>query len=281
MSQSEQGYAITQGTRLLQELVGTGKYIFDIEEAKQAAGRLNIKPERLKWLLFELVQGGWLSRLKRGLYVGTGKLPGEAQIHSFAVAARLVIPAAISHWSAMNHHGLTEQLPRNVMAMTTQKVYPPSLRRKEDNQRRGKHAWEIDGIRYEYITVKPEHFFGIEQVWVDQMFRVPITDKERTVLEGFASPHTFGSLSEVLGILEEHLTAIDVPRLIGYALQYNAIAVIKRLGWALEQMSVSTKKLQPLKDYPASGYRLLDPTKPKQGSYDSRWMVQNNLKAKL
>jgi predicted transcriptional regulator of viral defense system len=279
MVKEQTGYAITQGTRLLQALLAEGRYIFDMGEAKEVAAQLDMRPERLKWLLFELVQGGWLSRLKRGLYVGTGKLPGEAHVHSFAIATRLVTPAAISHWSAMSHHGLTEQLPQHVMAITPQKIYPPSLRQKEGKRDKEKHAWEIDGVRYEYMTITPEHFFGIEQVWVDQMFRVPITDKERTLLEGFASPQTFGSLSEILGILEEHLKELDVPKLIQYALQYNRIAVVKRLGWALEQMSIPHKKLQPLKDYPASGYRLLDPTKPKQGSHDSRWMIQNNLKA--
>jgi predicted transcriptional regulator of viral defense system len=279
MTQQEQRYAITQGTRLLQALSAEGKYIFDTDEAKKVAEKLDIGAKSLSWLLYELVRGGWLSRIKRGLYVGTGKLPGEAQVHPYAIATRLVSPSAISHWSAMNHHGLTEQLPRNVMAMTTRKVYPPSLRQEEKKGSKEKHAWEVDGIRYDYITVTPEHFFGIEQVWIDQMFRVPITDKERTMLEGFASPQSFGSMSEILGILEEHLKTLEVSKLIEYALKYNSIAVIKRLGWALEQMGVPSRKLYALKDHPATGYRLLDPTKPKQGSYDSRWMIQNNLKA--
>lgn len=166
--------------------------------------------------------------------------------------------------------------------MTTQKVYPPSLRSagREGGEikKQGKHAWIIEGLRYDYVTVKPDHFFGIEEVWIDQMFRIPITDKERTLLEGFAFSKVFGSLSEVLGILEEHLKSFDITKLVEYAIQYDSIAVIKRLGWALDQVGIPLKRLQSLKEYPATGYRLLDPTKSKVGNYDSRWMIQNNLK---
>jgi len=96
-------------------------------------------------------------------------------------------------------------------------------------------TWEIEGVRYEYVIVKPEFFFGVEEVWVDQNFKVPVTDRERTMLEGFASARMFGGLGEVLGILEEHLCEFDIDKLVGYALHYGKSSVIKRLGWALEQ----------------------------------------------
>jgi len=34
--------------------------------------------------------------------------------HEFEIAMALAHPAAISHWSALHHHGLTEQAPRKV-----------------------------------------------------------------------------------------------------------------------------------------------------------------------
>jgi predicted transcriptional regulator of viral defense system len=276
----EKSYSMNQGTRLLQGLINKGKLIFDMAEAKETAKQLNIPVEQLPVLLHHLAKDEWIIRLKRGLYAGSGKLPGGTIINPFVIATRLVDPGAISHWSAMNHHGLTEQLPRNVTVMTTQKVYTPSMRSK--NKKSGqKHGREIDGVRVEYVTVKATHYFGIEQIWIDQHFKISITDKERTLLEGFSSPRSFGSLSEILGILEEHLGELDVDKLIAYALQYDNIAVVKRLGWALEHLGIDADRLQQLRDYPATGYRLLDPTKPKRGKYESRWMIQNNLKAKF
>lgn len=276
---TEKSYSMNQGTRLLQGLTSKGKLIFSMKDAKEAAKGLEIPEKQLPVLLHHLAKDEWIIRLKRGLYAGSGRLPGGTILDPLVIATSLVEQGAISHWSAMNYHGLTEQLPRSVTVMTTEKVYTPSMRSK-DKKTGQKHAREFDGVRLEYVTVKPEHYFGIEQVWIDQHFKVSITDKERTLLEGFVSPRTFGSLSEILGLLESHIHELDVDKLIAYALKYDTISVIKRLGWALEQLGIESERLQALRDYPATGYRLLDPTKPKRGHYESRWMVQNNLKAK-
>lgn len=277
---SKGGYASPQGTRLLQALASDGCYIFEMAELKPIAAKMGISEGQLWVLLHNLEEGGWITRLKKGLYIGTGKLPGEAAAPPFAIATKLAEPSAIGYWSAMSHHGFTEQIPVAVSVMTTKRVYPPSTRQPHTKAKDKKHAWIIDNVRYEYVTVKSQYFFGIEQIWIDQFFRVPITDKERTLLEGFANPGLFGGMGEVLSIMEAHFKEVNLEKLIQYALKYDNISVSKRLGWALEQLKVSSKKLEPLKLIPAKGYRLLDPTRPKHGEYLSQWMLQNNLKAK-
>ena len=212
------GYGETLGIRLLREMAERGLFIFSTDEAKVAGGEIGIDEGYCPQLLAHLVAGGWLRRLRRGLYAGLGRLPGSVEVHPFAVATRLVSPAAISHWSALHHHGLTEQVPRHVTASTPRKVVTPSMRTPSKVQRRegqqtgeegGKHLWQTNGVAYEYFTVTRDRFFGIEEVWVDEHFRVPIYDKERSLLDGFVAPRVFGSLSEPLGILEEHLGALD------------------------------------------------------------------------
>jgi predicted transcriptional regulator of viral defense system len=127
-AQSKNGYSETQGVRLLQELVRDGRFIFTTEEAKAAAFRLGIPDSYLYQVLSRLVDGEWLRRLRRGLYAGTGGLPGTLHIHPFAIATRLVVPSAISHWSALSYHGLTEHVPRIITACTPKKVVTPSMR---------------------------------------------------------------------------------------------------------------------------------------------------------
>jgi predicted transcriptional regulator of viral defense system len=226
------------------------------------------------------VAGGWIRRLRDGLYAGTGTLLGDVDIHPFAIATHLVSPSAISHWSAMSHHGLTEQIPRAVTAFTPKRFMTPSMRTTAKQGSMSKQAWEVEGVRYEYVIVKPEFFFGIEEIWVDQNFKVPITDKERTMLEGFASPRLLGGMGEVLGILSEHISEFDLHKLVGYALRYGKASVIKRLGWALEQAGAPVSVSAPLAEVPISGYRVLDPTRPRTGPCDGRWMIQNNLAAR-
>jgi predicted transcriptional regulator of viral defense system len=274
-------YGKTQGIRLLNALAEEGQFIFSASEAKVIALRLGVPKGYLDNLLPYLVDSGWLIRLRRGLYARSGTLPGDIHIHSFVIATHLVSPSAVSHWSALNYHGLTEQVPMIVTAFTPKKVVTPSMRKGCDNKTSGRHAWEIAGVRYEYVSVKREHFFGIEEVWLDENFKIPITDRERTMLETFITTRMFGGMGEALGVLENHIHELDLEKLAAYALRYGKASVIKRLGWALEQTGATEDILAPLLNPPVSGYRLLDPTRPAQGPCNKRWMIQDNLRGEI
>lgn len=269
-------YGGNQGVRLLRRLFESGRFIFTTEEAADAAAQAGIQRSYVGELLSRLARGEWIHRLRRGLYVGTGGLPGNTRVHPFAIATRMISPSAISRWSAMQHHGLTEQIPLSVTATVPRKVYVPHPEQEGDVELGGQSR-QVLGLRYDYVSVDPKQFFGVETVWVDEAFQVPITDRERTMLDGFAVPRDFGGMPEVLGILEEHLREIDVERLVHYAVRYGKGSVAKRLGWALERFGVPENTLAPLVQVPATGFRIVDPTGPRRGPCDRRWMIQNNL----
>ena len=271
-------YGVTQGEQLLRKLSTQGKFIFRMEDAHPAARDLGIK--HLPMLLSQLVQGGWLQRLSRGLYAFGTTTPATPQVPPFAIATALVRPSAISHWSAMSHHGFTEQIPRMVTAFTPRRVITPSMRCPSGNGAKEKHYWEIAGLRYKYMFVTKAAFFGVEEIWMGEFFKVPITDRERTLLEGFISPRYFGGLGEILGMLEDHLRIVDVDKVVQYALQYKKSAVIKRLGWALENAGVSESTFAPLLKFPLTSYRILDPVRPLSGRHNKRWMIDENVIAR-
>ncbi|MBM3298784.1 MAG: type IV toxin-antitoxin system AbiEi family antitoxin domain-containing protein [Deltaproteobacteria bacterium] len=269
-------YSNTKGLQLLQELANQGLFIFTVADAEAPASKIGISENYLSQILSHLERAGWIVRLRRGLYAGTGSLPGGVRVHPFAIATRLVKPSAISHWSAMSHHGFTDQIPHVVTALTPQKVVTRTMRESK-GEIVGKHAWEVAGVRYEYVSVVQDHFFGIADVWIDEHFRVSITDKERTILETFISPRYFGGIGEALQTLEEHVQELELGKLVGYAVRYGKASVAKRLGWALERLDARSEFLEPLQEMPVKGWRLLDPTRPRRGPYDKRWMIQNNL----
>ncbi len=274
---SESQSSGTYGVQLLRALAEDGRLIFSTKEAKESAQRIGIPDNYLNLLLTFLIRDGRITRLSRGLYVRSGTAPGDIQVHPFAVATRLVAPSAISHWSALSHYGMTEQVPQIVTAFTPKKTFPPSMRGNQKQEVRRRHGWVIDGVRYEFVTVKREHYFGIEQVWVDEYSRIPIMDRERTVLEAFISPRAFGGLGEALGIIETHIHRLDPEKLVAHAIRYGKIAVAKRLGWAMEHAGVSESILVPLLKMPTTRYSTLDPTRSRRGACDKRWMIQNNL----
>ena len=92
---------------------------------------------------------------------------------------------------------------------------------------------------YRYFNTTQERYFGIEEIWINKYFKIPVTDLERTMLEGFASPSVFGGTGKILNILKENLHKFNLERLISYAIRYGTASVAKRLGWSLEQSMVS------------------------------------------
>lgn len=267
----------SQGMRLLRQLFLRGKRIFSMEDAVSAATLENIPHSQLRKILSNLAKHGRVLRLRRGLYVSIGLLPDQINTHPFVISAYLIQPSAISHWSALQYHGLTEQIPQIVTASTTSKVLTPSMREKQSTQSKIKHAWEIGGVRYEYVNVQQKHFFGNEKIWLDEYFQVSITDKERTLIDVFIYPKMFGGMGEALGILENSLASIDIQKLVDYAIKYDKKSLAKRLGWALEYFGVPAKLIEPLLKVPINYYCRLDPSAPATGPCDKRWMIQNNL----
>lgn len=268
----------SQGVRLLQQLFLRGHRIFTFDDVIEAAKIENIPLKQLRKIISNLVKQELVLRLRRGLFVSVGLLPDHIDIPPFVISSYLVQPSAISHWSALQHHGLTEQVSPVITASTPKKVVTPSMREKKLSPHKNKHTWEIAGIKYEYITVQERHFFGTEKIWLGEYFQVLITDKERTLLDLFIYSKMFGGMGEALGILENSLSSIDIKKLVDYAIKFGMKSIAKRLGWALEYFGVSRKYLIPLLKVPINYYCRLDSTKPAAGVCDKRWMIQNNLK---
>jgi predicted transcriptional regulator of viral defense system len=132
---------------------------------------------------------------------------------------------------------------------------------------------------YRFVQVKPQRFFGIEEIWVDES-RIRITNPERTLLDGLLAPHYCGDFAEVLHAFEVRAPKLDLERITNYALKLD-VATVKRLGWILERQGVDSTRLKLLREVPVKGYRVLDPTGPRRGPCDARWMIQVNLPGKV
>ena len=258
---------------LVRHLSTEGHRIFDMAEARRAARAIGLSQAYTKEALHHLARDGWVVRLRRGLYALSSSIPGIPAVHEFEIAMALVSPAAISHWSAMSHHGMTEQIPHRVYVLTTTDASPPRARGTKVTE------FVARGVPFHFIQVKPERFLGVRKIWIDEA-RIEITDPERTLLDGLTMPRYCGDFAEVLHAFGQQASRLDVDKLIEYALRLDA-ATTKRLGWVLERQGVTTTHLARLQQLPIKGYRLLDPTGPRKGPYDRRWMIQENLPGKV
>lgn len=255
----------SQGAELLRALFCNGDRIFTHEQAVKTAMTLNICKKDLNIVLHRLTKQNMIKRLRRGLYICIGVLGEVSTIHPFVISTFLDRSSMISHWSALSHHGLTEQIPITVTASTS--------------QRTPVNHFEIENISYEYKIIQPKHFYGFTEEWIDPHFKIRITDKERTLIDLFIYSRMFGGFGEALGILENVIQEIDIEKLVAYAIKYEEKTLAKRLGWALEQFGVPENELYPLRSIPISNYCPLDPEKMNHGPCDGRWSIQNNLKS--
>ena len=262
------------GIELVRLLAYEGNRIFTTERARELAPRVGLKDAYLAEALYHLRKNSWIVALRRGLYALSSTVPGVASVHEFEVAMALVEPSMISHWSAMHYHGLTEQIPRDVFVLTTTDAWIPRLRK--DRVERPGGGFHVGDTTYRFIQVKPSRFFGEEKVWVGEA-RVSITDMERTLLDGLAMPQHCGGMAEALHAFRLGMDLLDTERIINYAVRLGATTA-KRLGWALETQGVPSSELEELAALPINGYRKLDPTGPRRGPCNGRWMIQENLR---
>jgi predicted transcriptional regulator of viral defense system len=263
-----------QGIELARKIAQEGFRVFTAADAQTLITTVGLSKNYLNEALFHLVHSGWLLRLRKGLYAFSSLMPGLSPVHEFEIAMALTKPAAISHWSALHYHGLSEQIPHHVFILTTSPSNTPRRATKANNS-----IYFIEKTGYRFIRAKPERYFGIQKAWIGEA-QIVITDPERTLLDGLMKPQYCGDFSEVLHAFQVHLPKLDIKKIIDYALQLD-IVTAKRLGWVLEYLGISISKLEPLARLPIKGYRPLDATGPRKGVCNPRWYIQENLRGKI
>lgn len=269
-------YGEPLGLQLITALDSAGTDPFTSADAQREAEVLGLSRAHTLTLLNRLTEAGRLTRLKKGLYALNDPTTGEPRAHPFAIGTALVTPSAVSHWSALQHWGMTVQIPSTVMLSSPRRTFPPASGATDTD---GRRAWVVAGTDYQVVSVVESKFFGVIDVWIDGRNRVPIFDRERTLLDAFQHFHVFGSFSVGLGVLDEHLADLDLDRLVQHAVRLDVTAVVKRLGWALDRLHVPKRTLAPLLAHPAKGDTPLDPGQPPHGRHDPVWRVIENFSA--
>ncbi len=255
-----------QGLELILRLAESGQQLFTIEDA-QAILKWTDR-NSLRVLLSRLGRGGWIRRIEKGSYL---LVPLEAgierhwSIEGLVLATQIIQPSAIAYWSALMHWNLSEQLPHTVFVMTPKRV----------RQRKQEYL----GIRVQIITVLEKKFIGIRRFWLGN-HRVPITDREKTVLDGLDHPEYCGGIVEVAKALWNAGSQLDFDRLEEYAEKMENQTVFKRLGYLVETLQLEIPQrdhcLERWHRQISRGISLLDPNGPRTGAIHTRWRLRIN-----
>ena len=248
--------------RLHRELPGA----FDVEQASSVLG---LEAGRTRMLLAYLARRGWLSRVRRGLYVAVPldtRRPGEWTEDAWVVAERTFKPCYIGGWSACQHWGLTDQVFRTVLVVTGRKV-------------RGREP-VIQGTPYRVTVRSEDKLFGTTMVWREQV-RVPVSDPSRTIVDILDDPTLGGGMRNVADVVHEYCTGEhrDDDLLVAYADRLGNRAAFKRLGFVLEHLNVDAPGLiEACLEMRSSGLVALDPSVKVKGRIVRRWGIRVNVK---
>ena len=119
----------------------------------------------------------------------------------------------IGYWSALNHHGLTEQMSRTVYVVTTERA-----------QKR-----EIHGGTYRPVTVTKQKFFDDQPTAVGSN-QLTISSIEKTLVDCADHPEFCGSISELAKAMQNAAdTRWSWERVVEYLRRVGNGAATKRL----------------------------------------------------
>lgn len=248
----------------LTSIASEGKRIISFDQALPYWSSAN----QTRKALSRLENKGWLQRLERGLYL---LIPLEAgpdgnwSEDPLVIATQLVPRGAAAYWSALHYWNLTEQVPRTIFVQHV--------------SRRFSSRSVILGVRYQFVTVMPERFFGIITRTSNGLnFR--ITDREKTIVDSLARPQLCGGMllvSEALRSADE----VDWNKLTNYLERFGSGAVYKRLGYLIERLGIDIpdgdQLLEEWRGKLTQGIAWLEPGGNKEGPVRTRWRIRVNL----
>jgi len=232
-----------------------------------AAAALDEDEATVRRLLGYLSRRGWLTRVRRGLYLAVpldAAQAGEWVEDPWIVAVSAFGPAYIGGWSAAEHWGLTEQVFRDVVVVTTSDVR--------------KRRQVLQGQTFLVTKRAEEKIFGLRGVW-QRGVRVEVSDPTRTVVDVLDDPSIGGGIRHVMHVVGEYLGSDhrNEALLVEYTERLGNRAVFKRLGWILEVLGADGALLEACVEHRSAGLVKLDPTVDANGRIVRRWGLRVNV----
>lgn len=238
---------------------------------ERSAELLGIGADAASLTLGRLVRRGWLSRVRRGLYL---ILPLEAGRDGTAIedpwvlARELYAPCYIGGWTAAEHWGFTEQLFRATFVVTAANI------------RRSRETFL--GAEFHLTRGTQEHVAQVGQIWRGRE-RVAVSDRERTLADALANPSWVGGVRHCVEILRTYRESNEwnPKRLLERLEEIGSGAAFKRLGYFAETvLKADPHIVNAALARRTSGVVKLDPAIAERGRINTRWGLSVNVPLK-
>jgi predicted transcriptional regulator of viral defense system len=169
---------------------------------------------------------GWLSRIKRGVYVPVpveALTTDRAMEDAWVLVPELFGPAYVGGWTAAEHWDLTEQIFRDICVFSARPI--------------AKRHTVMHNIPFVVTHAPLESHFGTKTIWKNET-KLLVSDPTKTIVDMLSNPWTGGGIQHVTDCLREFLKSshFNADRLAEYAEKLGNGAVFKRLGFLAEQI---------------------------------------------
>lgn len=206
-------------------------------------------------LLSSYQKKGYISQVKRNLYVAVSMETGQAVASRYFIGSHVTEGSYLSHHSAFEYYGCANQVFYEVYVSGGRRFAP----------------FEFDGVTFRYIA--PRIRDGI----VEKPDGVRVTDMERTVLDGLGDFEKIAGLEELLQCLAL-VPYLDEKNLLEHLERYGRQVLYQKAGYILshfkKELRLSDRFFENCESKVKKSVRYLyHGVKHEPRAFDGRWQL--------
>ena len=211
---------------LLEILVLRNGKMVDFDQIQEAIGQ-DVPRSVVRKRVAGMSKAGWLIRLKKGQYLVVTDIStlGFTDVSELVIAQSLNPDSYISFESALQYHGMFDQLLARIDAVTTLAT----------------KTYQVLHTTYRFSSVKEELYWGFSTESINNQ-QVNIAEKEKAILDLLYFRSSDYNISLVFEKLREYLDQYDFKKLKEYSARYS-LGVVRKTGFLLDQIGVDTTDL--------------------------------------
>ena len=223
--------------------------VFTIDDAQKYYNNVSSARTAVKRLLDQRM----VSKIRRNLYTCISGETGAPVANRFQIASSLTKTSYVTHHTAMEFYGITDQVFYEVYVSSETEF----------------KSFSFDGYTYRFI--KPKISDGVEEVKFSGGVRV--TDKERTILDSIKDMDRISGVEEVISNVGA-MNRIKEKKLIQYLKKYDNQFLYQKTGYILFHMKSRLKLSKTFfllcKEKAGKSSRYLT-SDCKAGKFDAEW----------
>ncbi len=175
----------------------------------------------------QLVNAGWLRRIKQGLYLIVDSLSARSQndISLYVIANSLVSESYITLSHALNYHQMFDQYDKTITSITV----------------KNSKKYNFDNHIYNFSKVKKDMYFGfIEKREGGKIIK--IAEAEKALIDYLYLDASFGSASLVFEKIRDHHLELDLNKLQTYAVR-SGFTILRKIGFILDALNLNSEQV--------------------------------------